>query len=198
MRLVLASASPRRQELLSLTQVPFEIDPADIDETPLHAEAPLALVTRLAKAKAESVQSRQKWPAATWFLGCDTVVVHRGRVFGKPAHFADAQAMLQQLSGSQHEVITAVALLGPDAWQREFQHSTVVHFHALTDADITAYWASGEPQDKAGSYAIQGLGSRFVRHIEGQFHTVVGLPIDRLVQILQEAGFDTWSNSNHV
>ena len=192
MRLVLASASPRRHALLKLTLVPFSTHPVDLDETPQHDEDALALVSRLAKAKALTAQQAFGFPAKTWFLGCDTVVVKNHRIMGKPSDFAQAHCMLSQLSGSDHKVITAVALLGPDGWQREFHQTTEVFFHSLTDADIAAYWASGEPQDKAGSYAIQGIGARFVQRINGHYHAVVGLPIDALVPVLQEAGFKVW------
>jgi len=196
MRLVLASSSPRRKALLALTQVPFDVEAADIDETLQQDESPLLYVRRMALAKAQRVQQRHPDPRATWFLGCDTVVIHNGQVLGKPNHYDHAQTMLRQLSDDQHEVITAVALCGPEGWLRSFEQSTIVHFHPISEADIAAYWATGEPQDKAGSYAIQGVGARFVKQIMGQYHAVVGLPIDGLIQILDEAGFATWGPSH--
>jgi len=196
MRLVLASASPRRHELLRLTQVPFEIYPVDLDETPLCSEDPLSLVRRLAHAKASTAQLHSGDASETWFLGCDTVVIKGHQIFGKPDDFDQSLLMLRQLSGAAHQVMTAVALLGPNGWIREFQQVTEVHFHPITDDDIAAYWATGEPQDKAGSYAIQGIGARFVREIRGHYHTVVGLPIDGLIPVLIEAGFNVWPQTN--
>lgn len=195
MRLVLASASPRRHELMALTQVAFEIAEADLDETPQPGESGLMLVQRLALAKARFVQSQQNTSDETWYLGCDTVVVCAEQMLGKPRDFEEARHMLRSLSGETHQVMTGIALVGPQGWLRERQYCTEVHFHVLSDEDIAAYWATGEPQDKAGAYAIQGYGARFVKHMEGQFHAVMGLPVDGVVQLLQQAGFDTWARA---
>lgn len=196
MRLILASASPQRQALLALTLVSFQTHPVDLDETPHRDENSLDLVCRLARAKAAAAQKQLGFPADTWILGCDTVVVKDHLIMGKPVDFMHAQDMLSQLSGSDHQVVTAVALLGPKGWIREFQQTTTVSFHDLTAADIAAYWATGEPLNKAGSYAVQGIGARFVKHLVGQYHNVVGLPIDNLIPVLRAAGFSVWPEPN--
>jgi septum formation protein len=188
--LILASSSPRRADLLRAAAIPFDIQPADIDETRTADEHPEAYVRRVAKAKAGAVGGR--FPARI-VLAADTAVVVGPDVLGKPVDGADAARMLGLLSGRVHEVMTAVCLLtpaGPET-ERRLQtavESTRVTFARLSEAEIAWYVASGEPADKAGAYAIQGLASRFVTRIEGSYSNVVGLPIERVYQMCTAAG----------
>jgi septum formation protein len=179
--LILASQSPRRAEILKQAGFDFVVRPAAVDETPLAGETPLACVERLARAKALAVEAS----ADDIVLGADTVVVIDGRILGKPTDTADATRMLQLLSGRQHEVITGVCLRHQSSFACG---STVtrVWFAALSAEEIAAYVASGEPMDKAGAYAIQGLASRYITRIEGSYANVVGLPIDWVYQHLRE------------
>lgn len=168
---ILASASPRRQEILELAGVPFEVFPADGEEAP--AELPArAYALALAKGKATAVAAR--FPDRV-VLGADTVVVRDGTVLGKPKNEADAVEMLLSLQGRTHRVITAVYVCTPQQ-SDGFAEETTVEFYPMTRAEAQAYVATGEPMDKAGSYAIQGRGMRFVKRIEGDFYTVMGLP----------------------
>lgn len=173
MPLVLASASPRRAELLTAAGFAFTVAHADIDETPRPGEAPAAYVQRLAVGKAQAVAARQ--PEAL-VLGADTTVVVDGDILAKPADAADAAAMLRRLAGRAHEVLTGVALAGPAA-TRVALGTTRVWFAPMTEADIATYVATGEPMDKAGAYGIQGWAARFVTRIEGSYSNVVGLPV---------------------
>jgi septum formation protein len=171
--LVLASASPRRKALLEAAGVTCTVIPAEVDEAPEPGETPLAHVRRLARAKALEVARSE--PHAI-ILGADTVVVIDGHILGKPADDADARGMLRRLSGRVHQVYTGVAL-----WRageiRDAVEVTDVEICALSDEQIDRYVASGEPADKAGAYAIQGLASRFVTRIDGSYSNVVGLPV---------------------
>lgn len=183
MRLVLASRSPRRADLLTAAGYTFDVAPADIDEQRGEGESPRAYVQRLADEKAARVGPDA--PGAI-VLGADTVVVIDGLVLGKPVDDTDAAAMLQRLSGRTHEVLTGVALLAPGCQQREVAVTRVV-FRPLTPADVAWYVQSGESAGKAGAYAIQGRASRFVTHIEGSYSNVVGLPVavvDRLLRMV--------------
>ena len=179
MSIVLASASPRRAELLRAAGIEFDVLPAAVDETPLPAEPADAHVRRLAEAKALAVVDRA---GNRRVLGADTVVVVDGAILGKPADEEDARSMLRRLSGRVHEVVTGVSLAamfpGGPGWvvQTEVELTTV-EFDALSDAEIEWYVATGEPMDKAGAYAVQGLASRFVTRIAGSYSNVVGLPI---------------------
>ncbi len=185
MRLVLASRSPRRAELLTRAGYRFEVAPADIDERRRDGEAPARLVRRLAWRKAAAVAARH--PGAV-VLGADTVVVvDDDVVLGKPHGDADAARMLRRLSGRTHEVLTGVALRAPHR-RRAGVQSTRVVFRSLSRAQIAWYVASGEPLDKAGGYAIQGLASRFVARIEGSHANVVGLPVEFVAGLLDELG----------
>lgn len=181
--LVLASASPRRADLLAAAGVPFLVRPAEVDETPLTGEAPRVYVERVARAKAWAV------PAAPdeIVLGADTTVVLGERLLGKPATRAEARDMLDALSGQTHEVLTGVVLRGPG---RELAAVAVsrVRFAPLSRAEIDWYLASGEPEGKAGAYAIQGLASRFVESVEGSYSNVVGLPVHLVYRLLREFG----------
>jgi len=184
MRLVLASRSPRRVELLSRAGYRFDVEPADIDESRLEGETPRELVLRLARGKAAAVAPRHP---GSIVLGADTLVVVDGAVLGKPADDADAARMLRRLSGRAHEVLTGVALQagrrGCDGVQ-----STRVVFRALSGDEVAWYVATGESADKAGAYSIQGRASRFVTRIEGSYSNVVGLPIELVDGLLRELG----------
>ena len=188
MRLILASASPRRAELLRAAGIQFDVLPADIDESVLPGESAEHHVRRLAEAKACAVLPRA---GGRPVLSADTVVVVAGEILGKPADDGDARRMLRLLSGRSHEVMTGICLLRHDG-ERGKQSSevavTTVEFASLTDAEINWYVASGEPHDKAGAYAIQGLASRFVTRIDGCYSNVVGLPVAVVYRVCTEAG----------
>ncbi|WP_276488483.1 Maf family protein [Ectopseudomonas mendocina] len=189
--LFLASASPRRRELLAQIAVPCVTQIASIDENPLPDEPPAAYVERLAREKARAGLRALGEPADAVVLGADTAVVLDGRILGKPADFAESRAMLRALSGRSHEVLTAVALVGGG---REAARvvSSEVSFRAISDAEIEAYWASGEPCDKAGSYGIQGLAAVFVNQLRGSYSAVVGLPLCETAEMLGEFGIACW------
>lgn len=189
--LFLASASPRRRELLTQIGVPFNLLSVSIDETPHKEESPDAYVQRLAREKALAGLSHIEEPTAC-VLGADTTVVLDGRLLGKPADKADALAMLQLLSGREHQVLTAVALAsGADCVMRLV--SSRVQFRVITADEAERYWASGEPQDKAGGYAIQGLGAVFVSGLQGSYSGVVGLPLCETAQLLDAFGIPIWA-----
>lgn len=179
----LASASPRRRELLSLLQQPFELIRVDVDESLLAGEAALDYVQRLARRKAEAgfMAIGGRMPV----LGADTIVVIAEQVLGKPSDMANFQAMMRQLSGKAHQVHTAVAIACQGRLLEQVV-SSQVHFAKLTEQMISDYWHSGEPADKAGGYGIQGIGGRFVRYLEGSYSAVVGLPLYETDQLLQQ------------
>lgn len=183
MRLILASASPRRAELLRSAGFTFDIDPADIDETPAAGEAPAAYTLRVAQAKAARVIRRHR-ERDTVVLAADTEVVLGRQILGKPADAADAARMLRALAGRVHEVLTAVALRG--ACDAAEVVTTRVWFAAMSEAEIAAYAESGEPMGKAGAYAVQGRGARFVERIDGSWSGVVGLPLATIHRLLGE------------
>lgn len=189
MRLILASASPRRLELLRSIGLIPEVRPVDLDEAQLPGEAPETMVVRLARAKAELAAAALGVPGVL-ILAADTTVTVDGAVLGKPADAADAARMLRLLSGRAHSVFTAVALRTTDDPPRAADDvcESRVHFEPLTDADIAAYVASGEPMDKAGAYGIQAGGGRFVARVEGSYANVVGLPVERLEPLFMELG----------
>lgn len=181
----LASQSPRRRELLQQIGVEFSIVTVDVDETPLPAESPEAFVQRLALDKART--ARRLVPRDAVVLGADTAVVLGDRILGKPVGREDALDMLASLSGKTHRVVTGVALVKAD--QEAVRISdTQVTFRQLTDAERERYWESGEPQDKAGSYAVQGLAAQFVTRIDGSYSGVVGLPLYETGELLSEFG----------
>jgi septum formation protein len=191
MKLILASASERRAEILRDAGFSFNVMSSAIDETPFPSESAHDLVQRLAFAKAELVAARAVAPAIV--IGADTEVTLEGHIFGKPRSTDDARRMLERLSGRIHAVVTGVALIRlPDAERVTFVESTLVHFAPLTEEDITRYLATGEPHDKAGGYAIQGPAGRFIPRIEGCYFNVVGLPLARLQQALTGLG---WSEA---
>src|SRR5215468_1704256 len=180
--LVLASASPRRRALLEQLGIPLRVEPAHLDENVRAGEAAERYVVRLAREKAEAVQLRH---ANATVLGADTSVVVDGVVLGKPASEDEALAMLRRLSGRTHEVMTAVAVAGVG----ERYVTAHVTFTAATDAALRWYVATGEPMDKAGAYAVQGIGGFLVERIEGSHSAVVGLPLVETLALLRESGY---------
>lgn len=186
MRLLLASASPRRAELLTAAGFSFDVAPADVDETPWLGEAPHDYALRVANAKAESAAASWR-KSGTIVLAADTVVVSGGVTLGKPADAADAERMLKSLSGAVHSVLTAI-VLSKDGQQLSAVVETRVHFLSLSESEIRWYIATGEPEGKAGAYAIQGHAARFIDWIEGSWANVVGLPIATVYGLLKEMG----------
>ena len=188
MKLILASTSLRRAEILRDAGVSFTVVSSALDETPYPGEAPQVLVQRLADAKADLVAARSVGPAIV--IAADTVVVLDGQVLGKPRSTDDARHMLEQLSGRTHSVHTGVSLIRlPDAQRLQFVETTLVHFSRLTADEISRYLATEEPYDKAGAYAIQGRAGRFIPRIEGCYYNVVGLPLEHLLAALRELGW---------
>ena len=188
MKLILASSSPRRAEILGNAGLPFSVLSSAVDESPYPSEAPSALVQRLANAKADLVTARAVGPAI--ILAADTVVVLDDKILGKPSSTEDARHMLQQLSGRTHSVLTGVALVRlPDGERRQFIESTLVHFRPITDEELSSYLATEEPYGKAGAYAIQGQAGRYIPRIEGCYFNVVGLPLSRVLTELQSLGW---------
>jgi septum formation protein len=185
-RLILASASPRRAELLRAAGFDFDVMAADVDETMDAEEWPDGYVRRLALTKAEAVRPRAEGRPV---LAADTIVVVDGQILGKPRDADDARRMLQMLSGRSHAVVTGVCLAAPTP-QIAVERTTVV-FAPLSEAEIDRYVESGEPMDKAGAYAIQGIASRFVRRIDGSYSNVVGLPVALVYQQCVSAGLLT-------
>lgn len=183
-QLILASASPRRRDLLNQIGVRFRVYPVDVDETPLLNETPEAYVRRIANEKA-LLAARLKGGDLP-VLAADTTVIVDEEILGKPKDRNDALAMLRKLAGRTHQVYSAVALHGERHWQ--VLSITDVTFRDMDDEEIHAYWQSGEPHDKAGAYAIQGLGAIFVQSISGSFSGVVGLPLFETAALLQAAG----------
>jgi septum formation protein len=204
--LVLASASPRRHDLLTSAGISFAVQPADVDETPLAGESPRNCAERLAKEKALAVLRNRPQDIV---LGADTIVVVDDTILGKPANAEDAARMLRMLSGRTHQVITGVCLVGreiraqgsaisetaphrphdPKTEDRELRTSsetTLVTMTEISDQEIRDYVATGEPMDKAGAYAIQGIASRWIPRIEGDYSNVVGLPIALVYRMLRE------------
>lgn len=186
--IILASASPRRRELLHQLGLTFEIRPARGDESVPEGLTPDQIVQTLAYAKAYEIRQQTEDMASYLIIGADTIVVHEGRVLGKPLNRKDAEDMLHELSGATHQVYTGVALISSE-WEVRFSEKTDVTFYPMSDDEIHEYVMSGEPMDKAGAYGIQGLGGRFVKEIHGDYNNVVGLPIARLYQVLKELPF---------
>ena len=184
MRVILASQSPRRRELLTLVGITHEVQPADIDETPWPGELPIPHTERLAIAKARVIASRE--PDAL-VIAADTIVVVDGDILGKPADQAEARAMLRQLSGRSHEVCTAMAVAVDNDVQAQVVRVSV-RFRELDDTTIAHYVETGEPMDKAGAYGIQGYGATIVEHIEGDYSAVMGLSLITVVRLAQRMG----------
>lgn len=188
----LASNSPRRRELLSQIGVAHIVMAADIDETVLPGELPHAYVVRLAREKALAIhRTGQRLPV----LAADTTVVVDGRVFGKPQDRSDAIAMLLELAGRTHEVLTAVALANAEGVSERLSASAV-RFRKISSEECAAYWETGEPRDKAGGYAIQGLGAVFVESLTGSYSGVMGLPLFETGELLQAAGIQYWNGAS--
>lgn len=182
--LVLASASPRRQELLRNAGISFVVQPADIDETPRAGEAPREYAERLAREKALAVWRLSPQDVV---LGADTIVVVDEMILGKPIDALDAARMLRLLSGRVHRVITGVCVVGPVASEEHTDsETTLVTMNEVSDEEIRDYIATGEPMDKAGAYAIQGMASRWIPRIEGDYSNVVGLPVALVHAMLRE------------
>lgn len=192
-KLVLASASPRRLTLLAQAGIePDAMRPASLDETPKRAEMPRSLVSRLARAKAETARDQianDRDLADAYVLAADTIVVTGRKIFGKPQHMEEAAAMLLRLSGRSHRVLTGICLITPDDKLRTKIVSTRVTFKNLSRAEIEAYIASREWRGKAGGYAIQGLAGCFIYKITGSYTNVVGLPLTEVVSMLLGEGF---------
>lgn len=186
--LCLASASPRRRELLTSIGVSVQVEPFDIDETPLPGEPAERYVVRLAQAKAQAAMSMTSLPT----LGSDTAVVVEGQILGKPDDESHAASMLRRLSGRQHEVVTGVAVTGPRGILTCCV-TTHVMLREISDAEIAAYWKTAEPSDKAGGYAIQGMASVFVAGIKGSHSAVVGLPLFETACLLRRQGVPLWN-----
>jgi septum formation protein len=181
-RLLLASASPRRAELLRAAGISFDIQPANADESVHPGEQPAAYVQRVAEAKARVVLPRA---GARVVLAADTTVVVDGDIFGKPQNGQDAVRMLRALRGRRHEVMTGVTLAAAARVMTRVE-TTAVEFAPLSEDEIDWYVASGEPADRAGAYAVQGLASRFVTRVEGSYSNVVGLPVSLVYDMLKE------------
>lgn len=186
MRLILASGSPRRSRLLDQLGLVFEVEPSEVDETRLPDETPAARVERLARQKAVAFLA----PDAA-VVAADTVVVHEGKMLGKPAHREEARSMLRRLQADTHEVFTGLAVSAMDG-SSQVTHSdvdvTTVAMLPMTEEEIDAYVSSGEPMDKAGAYALQGMGGVFVEAVHGSPYTVIGLPLHLLPRLLARVG----------
>ena len=188
MKLILASASPRRAQILHDAGLSFAVVSSAIDETPYPSETPQQLVQRLADAKADLVAARAVGPSI--IIAADTVVVLEGQILGKPRSTDDARRMLQLFSGRTHSVITGVSLVRlPEILRRQFVETTLVHFAPLSSDEISRYLSTEEPYDKAGAYAIQGRAGRYIPRIEGCYFNIVGLPLSRTLAALHELGW---------
>lgn len=187
----LASISPRRRELLAQIGVSHMVAGADIDETALPGELPRAYVARLAREKALAIRrTGQQLPV----LAADTTVVVDGKIFGKPRDRAHAIDMLGELAGRTHEVLTAVALAHAHGVSERLS-ANIVRFRKISPAECAAYWETGEPRDKAGGYAIQGLGAVFVESLSGSYSAVMGLPLFETGELLHAAGIQYWNGT---
>ena len=187
-RLVLASGSPRRREFLERLGIPFAVVPSQAPELPREGETPAEHVVRLSREKAQEVAARQE-VAGRWFLGSDTIVLRDEAILGKPKDAADAAAILASLSGRAHRVLSGYAVHDRESGTSVAGAvTTVVRFKELTAAEIEGYIATGEPFDKAGAYAIQGIGAFMVLGIEGSYTNVVGLPLAEVVEVLERLG----------
>jgi nucleoside triphosphate pyrophosphatase len=195
--LVLASASPRRQELLRNAGIPFTAHPTNIPELPQPGEDPRDCAERLAREKAQAALRQHPGKLV---LGADTIVVVEGEILGKPGDADDARRMLRLLSGRTHQVTTGVCLAGLRTGNQKLEtgfedtrsETTLVTMISISEEDIRSYIATGEPMDKAGAYAIQGIASRWIPRIEGDYFNVVGLPVALVSRMLQEHGFEGW------
>jgi septum formation protein len=182
---ILASSSPRRAEILASLRIPFIVDPSSVDETPRDGETAAETAGRLAEEKALEVARRHP---GRWVLGADTLVILDGAALGKPRDDEDARRMLGLLSGREHRVVTGVALAREEREQGRLLEESHVAMAALTPEEIRWYVATGEPRDKAGAYAVQGLGSRFIKGVRGSYTNVMGLPARGVYRLMREAG----------
>jgi septum formation protein len=183
--LVLASSSPRRAEILTSLGIPFIVDASSVDETPREGETAYDTAVRLAEEKALEVLRRHP---ERWALGADTLVVLDETALGKPRDEEDARRMLRLLSGQEHRVVTGVALAREGRAPRKLMEESYVQMAALSPEEIGWYVATGEPMDKAGAYAVQGLGSRFIEGVRGSYTNVMGLPARGVYRLMREAG----------
>lgn len=195
MRLILASRSPRRADLLRQIALPFEVQAANVDESPRAGEHAAAYVERLAGAKAAAVYAAVG-SAGTLVLGADTAVVLDGRILGKPADADDGVAMLLALAGRTHQVMTGIAVCSRTAAHSACVTSEV-RFRDVERWEAEAYWATGEGADKAGGYGIQGIGGIFAVSLRGSYSAVVGLPLTETERLLRAAGMNTWHERTH-
>jgi len=187
-QLVLASQSPRRAQLLQEIRIKFRIEPANIDESVRESEPAVEYVQRMAREKAEFIQSHDL-PV----LAADTIVVFEGVIFGKPVDQTHAKQMLGLLSGKTHKVLTALCVIrGSDIYSHLSTSS--VRFRKLSRDEIMSYWDTGEPRDKAGAYGIQGIGGTFVENIQGSYSSIMGLPLCETELLLKQVGLDTWTH----
>ncbi|AZR81842.1 Maf family protein [Thiomicrospira sp. S5] len=186
-KVYLASSSPRRRELLEQIGVDFELVDAPVEETFLPNESPESFVIRMAVEKAFSGFNKVPEKKA-WVIGSDTVVLKDGKLFGKPRHKMDAQRMMRALSDARHDVLSAVSVVYDGRILSKLSRSEVT-FRAVSDAEFEAYWQTGEPEGKAGGYAIQGLGAKFISQLHGSYSGVMGLPLYELDQLLAESEF---------
>jgi septum formation protein len=184
----LASASPRRRELLEQIGVRYRLLQVDVPEVPQPGEVPEMYVLRVALEKARAGRAALTADDNMPVLGADTEVVIDGEVLGKPAGREDALAMLARLSGREHQVMSAVALIGTDGEEQSRLSVSSVRFRIVSRAEAEAYWQSGEPRDKAGGYAIQGLGALFIERLEGSYSGVMGLPLFETAELLEWVG----------
>lgn len=191
-KLILASASPRRRELMSLLGIPFEIIVSNVAEVTDKHLSPEEMVKDLALQKAKAVINNLDQGVV---IGADTIVVSAAKILGKPANEEEAYTMLKELSGQEHQVYTGIALVDKVSGRQEVAAEvTLVKFKELTDSEIRAYLATGEPFDKAGAYAIQGRAAVFIEGIKGDYYNVVGLPVYRLAQLLKRFNVEILSN----
>jgi septum formation protein len=191
----LASASPRRTELLTQVAISHLCRPVGIDETPLPDEPALDYVQRMAQSKARALFSSEQYQLAIPVLGADTIVVKNQQILQKPNDLNDCQRILKLLSGSEHQVYSAICVLNDQQLHIKYA-KTVVHLRELSDSEINQYWQTGEPQDKAGAYGIQGLASAFVKSIEGSYSNVVGLPLFECLELLKQFNIDPLANAS--
>ncbi len=193
-QIILASASPRRRELLQQIGVRFRVVVSNSEETPAPGEAAVDYVQRVALAKARAVWQRLPAHEPCAVLGADTEVVLDGAILGKPADRNAGLAMLERLSGRTHEVLSAVALVYGEVEVLRVSRS-MVGLRSTTPQERAAYWNSGEPSDKAGGYAVQGMGAVFIKHLEGSYSGVMGLPIFETAELLRQFGIDVLTGS---
>jgi septum formation protein len=194
-KLILASQSPRRKELLAQLGYQFDCLPAGIDETVLPDESPYDYVKRIAFNKAQFIAGTLDNNCIV--LGSDTSVIFENNILAKPIDLADSMVMLGLLSGKTHQVLTAISVVDAEKSTTQIIE-TQVTFKTLTEQEIIAYWHTGEPQDKAGSYGIQGIGGQFVSHIAGSYSAVVGLPLYQTAQLLAQFGMPTSLNKKEI